>query len=380
MVEMQSVVRFYSPWSKPGILLGIFIGAMLSMAFDDKLRQLLVILGAGFFPLALDIQFHLARLLKVVRKTATTPIGQAQAGYVELAGRAEGVDGQLLQSPKSNTPCVWHRIEWSAGKIKCTEASHSPFLLRDTTGHCLIDVDEATVFGRRPSRFASLDSLGIDEWVIRPGDPVYAMGKLAKISAAEAPKVRNQGDIRRAEEELKDMRGRDAASPVEHAFTLTWADQMARYRNQDEASEANWKARQAAALAEKPRPPDMLAHWQRNAAAFLKQFDVNRDGRVDLQEMVGARARAAEFEQAFIARANAAPVTGAPASRETAADTGSKIWILRRPVDPALPFLILNREPEDAERYLALRLWTARAAVLAALAVPVVLLWMKYSP
>jgi hypothetical protein len=153
---------------------------------------------------------------------------------------------------------------------------------------------------------------------------------------------------------------------------------MAQYRNEDwEANEAKWKARQAAALAEKPRPPDMLAHWQRNAGAFLKQFDANRDGRVDLKEMVAARARAAEFEQAYIARANAAPVTGVPAKQESAADTGAKIWILRKPANPALPFLILNRKPEDAERYLALRLWTARAAALTALAVPVALFWLK---
>ena len=377
MVEMQTVVRFYSPWSKPGILFGVFVGVILSNSFDDKLRQLLVILGAGYFPLALDIQFHLARLLKIVRNTATTPIGGAQAGYVELAGHAEGVNGQLLQSPKSNTPCVWHRIEWDVKKIKHSEASRSPFLLRDATGHCLIDVDEATVFGARPPRSPFWDPSGIDEWVILPGDPVYAMGRLAKISPSEAPAVRNKDDIRRAEEDRMDMPGWDAASPIGRAFTLTSADYKARSRNWD--SEAMWKTRQAAARAEKPRPPDMFARWQRNAAAFLKQFDVNRDGRVDLKEMVAARARAAEFEQAYVARADAASAAGAPAKQETAAETGLKIWILRKPVDPALPFLILNRKPEDAERYLALRLWTARAAALTALAVPAALFWMKHS-
>lgn len=380
---MQSVVRFYSPWSKPGMLLGIFIGAMLSLLIDGKDLQLLVLLAAGFFPLALDIQLHLGRLLKTVRKTATTPVGQAQAGYVEFAGRAEAVGGQLLQSPVSDTPCVWHRLEWG-GKVKYSEASLSPFLLRDATGQCLIDVEEATIFGTRPQRSSFWNRSEFDEWVICPGDPVYAIGELAKISAAETPAVRSKDDIRQAEIELRDLPEWDAESPVGRAVTLASADRLARYRNQDDDrnpdNEARWKARQAAALAEKPRPPDMLAHWQRNAAAFLGQFDANRDGRVDLREMAAARARAAEFEQAFIARANADHAARDAAKQETAADAGPGIWILRKPAEPALPYLILNREPKDAERYLARRLWTARACSLTALAVPVVLLWMKYVP
>ena len=195
-----NIARKTQSWFRPHSL-----GGLVGMACGGAFPLILAIfnlpvsgpgmaaLSFGLMTLAIavDVHVYLARLLRVVRDTPATPVGRAKRGYTKLSGTAEAIAGRLLTSPLRGTPCVWHVLEDRAGR-RGSYSSGSPFLLRDASGQCLVDVDGAQVYGRKAPRATSVaGGWKFSEHVIPAGDPVHAIGDFAYVAAADAPRPRN---------------------------------------------------------------------------------------------------------------------------------------------------------------------------------------------
>jgi len=168
----------------------------------------------------------------------TSRVASAAQGYVELFGQAQWHEGQRMIAPRSRFNCVWYRflVEEKKGKDwrkVDSGISDATFILRDASGECVIDPEGAEVLTSSKRTWLS-EPYRITEWLIRPGDSVYALGAFVSI---------------------------DPADP-----------------------NADAKADTAA----------LLAEWKRDRRKLLERFDTNGDGEIDMQEWERVRAAAAE--------------------------------------------------------------------------------------
>lgn len=174
---------------------------------------------------------------RVMADLPTSRVASAAQGYVELHGQAHWHEGQRMIAPKSRFNCVWYRflVEEKKGKNWRKVdggVSSETFVLRDASGDCIIDPEGAEVLTSSKRTWFS-DPYRITEWLIRPGDAVYALGAFVSI---------------------------DPADP-----------------------NANAKADTAA----------LLAEWKCDRRKLLERFDSNGDGEIDMQEWERVRAAAA---------------------------------------------------------------------------------------
>lgn len=187
------------------------------------------------------------RRRRAIANTPTARIGSAPQGYVELAGHAR-LAGDPLFSPASALPCVWYRClterahqdnRGSYEYVSMEESEHF-ILLADGSGevlidpeHALIEVAEQSVLTRGDYRYT--------EWLIRPGQPLFALGEFASVRSDENLDFRQDVSLR-------------------------------------------------------------LAQMKQDKPELLRRFDRNRDGEIDLAEWENVRA-AAEAEIAAEYRA-----------------------------------------------------------------------------
>jgi hypothetical protein len=207
---------------------------------------------------------HRARLIE---DTPTSRIRSAPQGYVELIGKADMMRGEAVISPLSGTPCCWwrYRVERKNDKGWRTirrEKSSALFLIRDATGECILDPDDASIsasersvwygpnatptagpdkgtgtthsqfnrFGLKISINTTFDGdYRYTEELIMPGDPLYAIGLFNSLSEIDRKTVR---------------------------------DDMVKER---------------------------LRQWKADHASLLQNFDKNRDGQIDLDEWESVR-------------------------------------------------------------------------------------------
>lgn len=225
------------------------------------------------------------RRKRVITDTPTSKCASAAQGYVELFGRAEQHDGRVLLSKLSSLPCTWYwyRIEQREGdKWKEIDSGRSSdtFLLADETGKCVIDPDYAEIITDRKKTWTR-DDYRHTEWLIVPRDPLYAIGEFSTMGGPQL--------------------------------------------------ELDYKADLNA----------LLTEWKKNQPQLLARFDLNRDGKIYLQEWELARREARrEVEK-----------------RQTRMRLEDQsINIMRQPRDGRL-FLISNLGPEALARKYTL--WTA---------------------
>ncbi len=117
----------------------------------------MVLLPLGMAAVAVFAGWRARRQAALLTQTATVPVGMATAGYRELQGQAEAVDGELLVAPLTGAPCCWYeaRVEkWTrsmttskkfAWETVRSVTSSAPLLVRDATGVCAVHVDGAEV-------------------------------------------------------------------------------------------------------------------------------------------------------------------------------------------------------------------------------------------
>lgn len=177
------------------------------------------------------------RRQRLIGDTPTSRIGSAAQGYVELQGYADFHPGNQTLSKLTALPCVWFRYtverRTDDNKWERVDAGQSDFsfLLRDTSGECVIDPDGAEIISRHKQAWRDGD-YRYTEWVMLAKEPLYAIGEFVSFTGVSAPLSASQ----------------DVGA--------------------------------------------LLAEWKRDRPALLARFDLNQDGRIDLEEWALARAEA----------------------------------------------------------------------------------------
>ena len=249
------------------------IQALSQAQFGLLLLVVAAFAGVGFF--LWKKSFQHARMMEDM---ATSKIRSAAQGFVELSGIQHPLEGTPLSAPLTGSACTWwdYKIERreqtrnSKGQTRTRwstmekDTSVGFFHLRDETGEILVNPVGADVtpslqrvwYGdaRRPngdssSRFgASLKGrYRYTERIMRPGEPIYALGHFE-----------------------------------------TWSNVPGRKERSKKRSE-------------------ILAEWKTDAAELVRRFDADGDGRVDQDEWESAREAAQALVEEQVAEAAMKP-------------------------------------------------------------------------
>jgi len=176
------------------------------------------------------------RRSRAISDTPISRVASAPQGYVELYGKAKLHPGYNTISPASKRPCVWFRYlaEQKIGdKWERVDGgmSSDTFLLDDSSGQVVIDPDGAEII-TRDRRSWREGTMRYKEWLLTPGDNLYALGEL-RTEGGGGTQVDTTGDLNA-----------------------------------------------------------LLAQWKSNKPALLKRFDVDGSGEIDLKEWELARSAA----------------------------------------------------------------------------------------
>jgi len=177
------------------------------------------------------------RNLRAIRDTPTSKVASAAQGYVELIGRGKIIKEAPLLSKFTSLPCLWYRYTVkqrdSNGQWETIDQgeSHDCFLLKDDTGLCLVDPEQAEIITKHRDQWEK-DSYQYTEWKLIDHDHLYVIGQF-----------RTQG-----------------------GGNLEF----------DSRAELN----------------SLLAEWKKDMPALHTRFDLNNDGELDVQEWMLARSAA----------------------------------------------------------------------------------------
>lgn len=142
------------------------------------------------------------RRRRAIANTPTAKISSAPQGYVELIGRAR-LAGDPVMSPISGLPCSWYRClteranQDNRGSYEyvSTDESDQFILLADGSGEVLIDPDEAQIEVTNRSIHTQGD-YRYTEWLILPGQPLFALGEFASVRGDENLDFRQDVSLR----------------------------------------------------------------------------------------------------------------------------------------------------------------------------------------
>ena len=176
------------------------------------------------------------RRARAISELATSRIGSAAQGYVEIMGRASVDTQHLIVSPLGGIQCIWYRYrlyskdnserEWNQTDSGVSSAT---FEINDGSGVCNVDPDHAEVVGAEVrTTYPDSDSKLVEE-LLFGGNTVYVLGEFTTIGGANS-----------------------ALSVKEDMGTL-------------------------------------LSQWKADHASLLRRFDTDRSGAIDLKEWETAR-------------------------------------------------------------------------------------------
>ena len=120
--------------------------------------------------------------LRAVRDTPTSRVASAAQGYVELIGRGRQFGGQPLLGRLTQQPCLWYRykIELLTARNKWiimdTGESTDSFILRDDTGECVVDPEQAEIITEHRVQWDEVDQR-YTEWKLLEKDRIYTIGQ-----------------------------------------------------------------------------------------------------------------------------------------------------------------------------------------------------------
>lgn len=179
------------------------------------------------------------RRWRVIADTPTSRIGSAAQGYVELYGSAAGNRAHPpAQAKGGSLPGIWFRCttyrrtqerKWVQADYAVSDAL---FEIDDGSGTCMVDPEHAEVITTHRRTWHEGDYRHVEEQLFA-SDKIYVLGEFQTIGGAQAE------------------------------------------------------------LSHKEDVNALLAAWKRDSATLLQRFDLNGDGRIDLQEWELARRAAA---------------------------------------------------------------------------------------
>lgn len=177
------------------------------------------------------------RRARAIGEQATSRIGSAAQGYVEIVGRASVDTSNLIYSPMSGVQCIWYRYnlytrdgnnkrEWQRTDSGVSSAT---FEINDGTGSCNVDPDHAEVVAPEVrTSYPGTDTKLVEEFLFG-GRSIYVLGEFSTIGGANS------------------------------ALSL-----------RDDVSA-------------------LLAEWKSNPTELKRRFDLDRDGQISLAEWELAR-------------------------------------------------------------------------------------------
>ncbi len=178
------------------------------------------------------------RRYRQIHDLPTSKVSSAAQGYVELLGRGELIDGTPVISKLGRRQCCWYRYmveeRKSDDKWQTIDqgSSVAHFMLVDDTGQCVVSPEGAEIVTSNHRTWHE-EPYRHTEWLLVPGEILYALGEF----------VTTSGNLREDVEERRDI----------------------------------------AALIE---------DWKRDRQALHERFDLNQDGTIDMQEWELARMQA----------------------------------------------------------------------------------------
>ncbi len=201
---------------------------------------------------------------RIIEDTPTAKLRSAHQGYVEINGKGQFIDDQVIYAPLSNHPCLWYRSQieqkesvidndrkQSRWRIVYKNISGHRFKLMDADSSCYVDPAHAEVNGNEhlawygntewPTKTLLLESQSpvhglsnhyrYSESLILPGQSLYILGQFTTASAI-----------------------------TQHS--------------------------------ERTIMIDLLNEWKKDQADLQQRFDSNRDGTIDQPEWEVARQKA----------------------------------------------------------------------------------------
>ncbi len=132
------------------------------------------------------------RSARAIADIATSRIGSAAQGYVELMGQAKAAPSELIFSPYSHIACIWYRYrvytrEGSRSEWRQIDsgASHSTFEIADDTGACRVDPEHAEVMAPE-QRVSYRDGDKLVEDMLFAGSQIYVLGEYTTVQGGAA--------------------------------------------------------------------------------------------------------------------------------------------------------------------------------------------------
>jgi hypothetical protein len=129
---------------------------------------------------------------RAIADIATSRIGSAAQGYVELFGRASVHADNLIRSPLSGVSCIWFRYtvysknnsdrEW---RRVSSGVSESTFEIADKTGKCQVDPDYAEITGAEKRVSYEGEFKRVEE-LLFAGSNIYVLGEFSTIGGANS--------------------------------------------------------------------------------------------------------------------------------------------------------------------------------------------------
>ena len=217
--------------------------------------------------IALYATFRNLARARIIEDTPTSRIRSAPQGYVELEGDAAAMKGEPILSPLTHTPCCWFRFKIERKGDKGWHAvrsgkSEGLFLIKDDTGECIIDPDDAEIspneknvwYGSTPNPTVSPPSKASKP---RGVDPI--LGLTANFNVGLG------GNYRYTEE---------AIYPGDRLYAIGLFKSF---------GETDRLAMRDELIKER------LSQWKTDHASLLNRFDRDGDGKIDLTEWEVAR-------------------------------------------------------------------------------------------
>lgn len=237
-------------WFTGGIHLFILVAAIQAESAEVWPWALAAMAIVSFFAWAATY-----RRYRQIHDIPTSKVASAAQGYVELFGRSELLDGNMLVSTRTGLPCCWRRYyierQTSNNKWEYVDSGQSAdhFLLVDDSGRCVISPDGAEVMAAHRQTWTQ-GSYRHTEWLLAPKGKLYAIGEFTTAGGAVAE------------------------------------------------------------LDERADVSDLLADWKKDKAQLLARFDRNNDGEIDLHEWEHARLEAQKEVRQRHAEGRAATTEG----------------------------------------------------------------------
>ena len=171
--------------------------------------------------------------LRTLNNTPTSKIASAAQGHVELVGSGQPFCDPPLFSTLRRLPCLWCRYkieqqEKNGWKIIESGETDDSFILRDSTGECVVDPENAEIITQDYDQWQA-DGYRYTEWKLIKGETLYVIGRFRTLG----------GD------------------------------------NQEFDTRAELSA--------------LLTEWKKNMPMLLARFDLNKDGELSVEEWELAR-------------------------------------------------------------------------------------------